>query len=902
MSSEKKDGRDDEFQLVPPPVEMPSGVGPNDGLTPMMRQYESVKRRHPGAILFFRMGDFFEMFGRDAEVASPILEIALTTRDKKGDNPVPMCGIPHHALENYVGKLLRAGHRVVICDQVEDPRLARGLVRREVTRVITPGTLLEDNLLQSRENNYLCSIAEIGNSVSAAFVDVSTGEFKVTCHEGEGRWQDLAEDLDLVKPREIIHAESFIIPLKKIATEGVLVHGQEDWWFGPENGAEVLRRHFHVATLDPFGLDKPAMLAAAGAAIQYLNEVQRADLNHISDIMVMREAEAMVIDDVTRRNLELTASWMTSDKHDSLLGLLDRTITSMGARLLRQWLLRPLMDIGEIESRLNAVQELVKDPVTFRGVAEALKPVADLERLVTRIVLGSANARDLVALRRSAEALPTLISTLEGAKSERLKGLRGAIDTLEDIAARISGTLVEEPPLQLREGGLIATGADPELDELRLIVKDNRAYLAEIEHRERGRTGIPNLKVKYNKVFGYYIEVSRANLDLVPDDYFRKQTLVNAERFITPELKEYESKVLNATDRIVAREYELFVELREKVAAESERIQRTARALAQLDVLRCFAEDAASNGYCRPVVDESDEIRIVAGRHPVVERLRLEERFIPNDAFLNTKDHRLLIITGPNMGGKSTYLRQVALITLMAQIGSFVPAKEARIGVVDRIFTRIGASDYLARGQSTFMVEMSETANILRNATKRSLIILDEIGRGTSTFDGLSIAWAVAEHIHNSPRLGAKTMFATHYHELTEMALTLEGVKNFNVAAREHGDEVIFLRTVVPGPSDQSYGIQVGRLAGLPREVVRRARQILDNLERDEFDPSGRPRLARANGSASKDNGKIKKPPPETAEKRALEEIRKLDLDDVTPLDALNFLQRMKEKYKKRDD
>ena len=892
-------GKDDDFQLVPPSAEEKPKGSPRDGLTPMMRQYEAVKRRHPGAILFFRMGDFFEMFGRDAEVAAGILEIALTTRDRKGPNPVPMCGIPYHALENYVGKLIRAGHRIVICDQVEDPRLARGLVRREVTRIITPGTLLEDTLLKSRENNYLCALAEARGMVAAAFIDASTGEFRVAFHDGAKAWKEVEEDLELFHPREVIHPAAMDLPLSEEALGGALVHGQDDWWFEPDAARETLMKHFGVATLEPFGLDNPATIAAAGGALQYLKEVQRAELGHIGDIYVIRKAEAMLIDDVTRRNLELTESWMTGEKRDSLLGLLDRTITSMGARLLRQWLLRPLLDLDEIDARLEAVAELVRDPHLRSSVVELLKPVADLERLVTRIVVGSANARDLVALGRSAAELPALIATLEGSKSERLNSLREDIDPLEDIAAWIEETIVPEPPLHLRDGGLIADGADAELDELRLIVKDNRAYIADIEHRERGRTGIPNLKVKYNKVFGYYIEVSRSNLDLVPDDYFRKQTLVNAERFITPELKEYESKVLNANDRIVALEYQIFSQLRERIAEQRERIQRTARALAQLDVLACFGDNAVANGYCRPQVDESEEIDIKGGRHPVVERLRLEERFIPNDAYLNTSDQRLLIITGPNMGGKSTFLRQVALIALMAQIGSFVPADEARIGLVDRIFTRIGASDYLARGQSTFMVEMSETANILRNATRRSLIVLDEIGRGTSTFDGLSIAWAVAEHIHDHPELNARTMFATHYHELTELAFTLEGVKNYNVAAREHGDEVIFLRTVVPGPSDQSYGIQVGKLAGLPLRVVERARQILKNLERDAFDSEGRPRLARQTRNSNGEPAKPATDKPQPTEHPALRALKQLEIEEMTPVEALVALERILQLLKK---
>ena len=894
MASKEKDG---DFKLEPPPVLDTSVPG---GSTPMMKQYESVKKLHPDAILFFRMGDFYEMFGRDAEIAAPILEIALTTRDKKSQKPIAMCGIPHHALDNYVGKLIRAGHRIVICDQVEDPRLARGLVRREVTRIITPGTLLEENLLEARENNYLCSIVDSEEALAAALVDVSTGDFKITLHSGSDRWEEFTDDIDLYRPSEIIHPGNLEIPENLTQREKILIHEQYDWWFTPDYGAEVLQRHFGVANLDAFDLNHPALISAAGAALQYLTEVQQADLKHITDLRVLREAEAMVVDDVTRRNLELTASWMTGDKRDSLLGLLDRTRTSMGARLLRQWLLRPLLDLESINARLDAVAELVADSVLRRETDELLKPISDMERLLTRTMVGSANARDLVSLRFSAEVLPKLLSSLEAVKSRLLQELRGDIDPLEDVSSKITETLVESPPLQLREGGLIADGADSELDELRWVVKDNRSYIAEIEHRERGRTGIPNLKVKYNKVFGYYIEVSRSNLDLVPDDYFRKQTLVNAERFITPELKEYESKVLNAEDRIKAREYELFNVLREKVAAEGSRIQRTAKALAQLDVLCCYAENAVANNYTRPTINDSDEIKIISGRHPVVERLRIEERFIPNDAFLNTDDHRLLIITGPNMGGKSTYLRQVALITLMAQIGSFVPAKEASIGIVDRIFTRIGATDYLVRGQSTFMVEMSETANILRNATQRSLIILDEIGRGTSTFDGLSIAWAVAEFIHNHYNLGAKTMFATHYHELTELALTLNGVKNYSVAAKEHGDDVIFLRTVVPGASDQSYGIQVGKLAGLPREVVKRAKEILHNLESEAIDREGRPKLARHGDEKPQ---KIQARPTSSPEKHPLiEKLKSIRTEEITPLEALEILDSLKKNCLKKTE
>lgn len=871
----------DDFQLTPPP----DGTDKLEKRTPMMQQFMEAKAQEPNALLFFRMGDFYEMFFEDAIVGSKVLEIALTTRDRKSDNPVPMCGIPYHAMDNYIGKLISAGHRVAVCEQIEDPKLAKGLVKRAITRVITPGTLLEDNLLEARENNYLCAVVSKKDSCAAAFVDLSTGEFKVSGYNTTDRWSRLQEDLTLQRPREIIYPADSNIPPSILATmKRSLIHKQEEWWFGTEYAGEELKRHFQVSTLDSFGFSNSAMIAACGGALQYLKEVQKAEMHHLSDIRVMRSADAMLIDDVSRRNLELTESWMTGEKKDSLLGLIDKTTTSMGARLMRQWLLRPLINRGDIVARHDSVAELVGNPVLCSNLESCLKAIADMERLHTRIAMKSANARDIAALRKSIEVLPDILRLLEVCSTKLLLELRELIDSLEDIGSYIAENLVEEPPLQIKDGGLIAPGANPELDELRIIVKDNKGIISEIERRERGRTGIPNLKIKYNKVFGYYLEVSKGNLDLVPDDYIRKQTLVNAERYITQELKDFEGKVLTAQDRIVAMEFEMFCNIRDEIAKHGERIVSTARAIAQLDVLRSFAEIAALFSYCRPEINDGNSIVISKGRHPVVERLRLEEPFIPNDTLLDNEENNLLLITGPNMGGKSTYLRQVALITILAQMGSFVPARQAELGIVDRIFTRIGASDFLARGHSTFMVEMSETANILRNASEKSLIILDEVGRGTSTFDGLSIAWAVVEYIHNTPGLGTKTLFATHYHELTELEATLPGVKNFNVAAKEHGDDVIFLRTVVRGPSDQSYGIQVAKLAGMPKEVVARARQILKNLEKHEFTREGVPSLISSEGEEEK--------PLE--EHPALTVLQHLDINDITPLEALQLLVKLK--------
>ena len=873
----------DDFQLTPPPSEPKNK---KEKRTPMMQQFMEAKAQEPDALLFFRMGDFYEMFYEDAIVGAEVLEIALTTRDRKSDNPIPMCGIPHHAMDNYIGKLISAGHRVAVCEQVEDPKQAKGLVKREITRVITPGTLLEDNLLEARENNYLCAVVSKKDSCAAAFVDLSTGEFKVSGYSSDNRWSRLQEDLTLQRPREIIYPSDSNIPEFILETmKRSLIHKQDDWWFGTEYAEEQLKTHFQVSTLDSFDFSNSAMIAACGGALQYLKEVQKADLQHLQDIRVMRSADAMLIDDVSRRNLELTESWMTGEKKDSLLGLMDKTTTSMGARLLRQWLLRPLIQPERIVTRHDAVEELVANPVLCSNLQASLKSVADMERLHTRIAMKSANARDIASLRRSIEILPDILHLVEAPASQLLKDLRDSIDPMQDISSFITTNLVEEPPLLLREGGLIAPGANPELDELRAIVKDNKTIISDIERREKGRTGIPNLKIKYNKVFGYYFEVSKGNLDLVPDDYIRKQTLVNAERFITQELKDFEGKVLTAQDRIVAIEFEMFCSIRDEIASHGNRIVKTARAIAQLDVLRAFAEIASLFNYCRPDMSSGKEIIINKGRHPVVERLRLEEPFIPNDTLLDNGENSLLLITGPNMGGKSTYLRQVALITIMAQMGSFVPARKAEIGIIDRIFTRIGASDFLARGHSTFMVEMSETANILRNASERSLIILDEVGRGTSTFDGLSIAWAVVEYIHDTPGLGTKTLFATHYHELTELESTLEGVKNFNVAAKEHGDDVIFLRTVVRGPSDQSYGIQVAKLAGMPREVVVRARQILKNLEKNEFTREGVPSII----SDEPENQELEPQHP------VVEKLRELDINQLTPMEALQLISKLKD-------
>jgi DNA mismatch repair protein MutS len=836
----------------------------------MLQQYHEIKKQHPGTLLFFRLGDFYELFFDDALLGSREMEITLTARQKEHGSPIPMCGVPYHAATSYIAKLVRKGYRVAICEQTEDPKTTKKLVRREVIRVITPGTALESQLLETRENCYLASLCGAGEGMGLALLDLSTGEFLATQFAGADAWTKIQEQLEIFSPRELIFPASLSrlirqqqpheITIESAATDSSQFSDAfnsaplsdddrpaltplDDWIFGHDHAEGLLRAQFSVATLDGFGLgDKAFAVCAAGGAVHYINETQKAQATHLSEITCFEISDHLVLDATTVNNLELVAASDGNAKH-SLLGVLDETMTGMGARLLRQWLLRPLVKTGEIETRLDAVAELKGATIRRDQLRRLLEPLADLERLAGRITLGRANARDLLALRQSIEILPRLRHPLSDARASLLQVLSENLDELEDVRARVAEAIADEPPAAINEPGMIRDGFNPELDELRSLAHSGKSYIAAIEARERGRTGINSLKVKFNNVFGYFIEISHANRDKIPADYERKQTLTTAERFTTPELKEYEAKVLGAEERIITLETELFAEVRRKIAQETKRIQGVARAVATLDVIAALSEVAARRNYARPQLHEGDEIEIKAGRHPVVETFG--ERFVPNDLFINNTTDRVLIITGPNMNGKSTWLRQSALIIILAQMGSFVPAASARIALTDRIFTRVGASDNLARGRSTFMVEMTETANILNTATPRSLVLLDEVGRGTATFDGLSIAWAVAEYLHDSTHHSAKTLFATHYHELTELSKLRPGVKNYQLAVSERGGEIVFLRKVVPGSASKSYGIEVARLAGLPMTVVERAREILSNLEQNELDPAGRPKFAR---------------------------------------------------------
>jgi DNA mismatch repair protein MutS len=897
---------------------------PMTDLTPLMKQYRETKARYPDAILFFRVGDFYEMFFEDAVTASKILEIALTSRDKSKEDSVPLCGIPYHAASTYIAKLIRAGKSVAICDQVEDPRQAKGLVRREVVRVITPGTLIEPDLLNACENNFLASVSMTNTGCGLAFVDLSTGEFNLTQFDGEVAEEDVLSELARLEPKEILVAESdlsrFEVRLNKAAFAQTMTPRLcrfTDTAFDPGLARRALLDHFHLQSLAGFGCEEvPTAVAAAGALLRYLQETQLTALGHLIRLKRYRRADHLILDSTVQRNLELTRRLIDGRPEGSLLWALDRTLTPMGARLLRNWLLQPLIDIGAIRARQTAIETLLNETPRRSRLRSILKGVADLERIIGRISLGTANARDLVQLKNSIEPLPSLYKCLteptpsgpEPDAHSILESIRAEWDDLTDIHSRIQQTLVDAPPPGLRDGGLIRDGVDPALDELNLIARDGKRWISALEAKERERTGIESLKIRYNQVFGFYIEVTKTHLSRVPPDFYRKQTLVNAERFTTPELKELEIKVLGAEEHSRLLEIELFERLRTEVAASAARIQAVARSVGRLDVLSALAEVAATEHYVKPEVNDGDEIRIVDGRHPMLERMLPKgSRFIPNDALIDRQDNRLLIITGPNMAGKSTYMRQVALIVILAQTGGFVPAAEARIGRVDRIFTRIGASDDLMGGQSTFMVEMTEMAAILHQATDRSLILLDEIGRGTSTFDGLSIAWAVAEYLHHPDRSGARTLFATHYHQLTELALTFSGIKNYNIAVREWNDEIIFLRKIVAGGTDRSYGIQVARLAGLPQDVIHRAKEILANLENGELNELGQPRLASHLNRPSDltDEGAIVpgadqfnlfNPAIHPVANEILRELRKTETDRLTPLEALNLLHELKKK------
>ncbi|HOV74213.1 MAG TPA: DNA mismatch repair protein MutS [Candidatus Hydrogenedentes bacterium] len=855
-------------------------------LTPMLRQYLQAKAECADSILFFRMGDFFEMFFEDAIEASRILGLTLTSRDgtDKGDR-VPMAGVPFRAVDNYVAKLIRAGKTVTICDQIEDPAEAKGIVKRAVIRTITPGTVMEPNLLDETANNYLAALSVHGGQAGLAFVDVTTGEFLAARIDGDPE-RVIQDELTRMAPTEVLipaDLDEKALERLKRRFDAVCFTPRPEHDFDPEVARERLLDQFGLSTLKGLGLeDLPEATGCAGAVLAYVKDTQRGCVPHLRYPRHYSPSHFVVLDGNTQRNLELVESLADRRKQGTLLGVLDRTHTSMGGRKLRHWILHPLVDVEAIRQRLDAVENLFGDAELRIRLKEALQDVADLERLLGRLTSKSGNARDLLALGRSLEQAPVLRAILAEAEAPMLAALRDGMDSLDDVAGWIRAAIVDEPPVPITEGNLFKDGYHEDLDHLRSLVRGGRDWIATLQREESARTGIPNLKVGYNKVFGYFIEVSRGNLNLVPADYERKQTLVNAERFVTPRLKSREEEIVTAQERMQKLEYDLFVALRERVAAEARRIQETADAMATVDALLSFAEVAATKGYCKPTVDTSNELRIRDGRHPVVEDLMSRGDFVPNDTVLDPSSAFLQIVTGPNMAGKSTYLRQVALIALMAQIGSFTPAAEVRAGVVDRIFTRVGASDNLVRGESTFMVEMIETANILNSASERSLIVLDEIGRGTSTFDGISIAWSVAEHIHDHIR--AKTLFATHYHELTDLANKLEHAKNVNVAVREWGGKVVFLYRIVDGGADHSYGIQVAKLAGLPPPVIERARGILESLEAGNPASVGLPQQMYLFG-----------PETPSAEPSAVEkELESTDIDALSPREALEFLYHLK--------
>ncbi len=866
-----------------------------DNSTPLMRQYHSIKQQVPNALLMFRLGDFYELFYEDAVTAARELEITLTSRSKE-KGAIPMCGVPYHAAEGYIARLIQKGYRVAICDQMEDPRLTKKLVKREVTRIVTPGTAMDANLVRSRENNYLAAVAETYGRAAVAHVDLSTGEFRVT----ELAKDEVAGALEQLGAREVLFPGDLPLFAGEDRAGPRFVRTElEEWVFTADYAGRTLRDHFRLLSLDGCGLaNRPAAVGAAGAILHYLRDTQRAALDHLDRPTFYDRADSMVLDSVTVRNLELLEPIFAADvtgpqTQATVLGVLDQTQTGMGGRLLRQRLLRPSMDRAEIEQRLDAVCELLQQTILRAELRKQLAGILDLERLLARVTLGSAGPRDVLALGRSIEKVPALKRCFDTQQAARLRSIHERLDELPDVANLILEAIADEPPLNLADGGTIREGYHAELDELRDLSTNGKQYIAQIEARERQRTGIGSLKVRFNNVFGYYIEITRANQHLAPTDYERKQTLANAERFTTPELKEYEHKVLDAEEKILTLEKEIFADVRKRAAAQAQRIRATAAAVAELDVTASLAQVAAENRYQRPAFSDSGEMRIMAGRHPVIERLAEQEagRFIPNDLYLNDSSDLIAIITGPNMGGKSTYLRQAALIAILAQMGSFVPADAAVLPVIDRIFTRIGASDNLSRGRSTFMVEMTETAVILNTATPRSFIVLDEIGRGTATYDGLALAWAVVEHIHTRTR--ARTLFATHYHELTELAEQLEGVRNLKVSVKEAGDHIIFLRKVEPGRADRSYGIEVARLAGLPLGVIERAREVLKLHERSEQEVTGE--LAKP-----ETGGPVQIQLFEPVGYNIAERIRALNIDELRPIEALQLLSELQKELKRQ--
>jgi len=863
--------------------------------TPMIKQYLSIKREYADAILFYRMGDFYEMFFEDAEIASKILEITLTSRNKKDESPIPMCGVPARAVQGYMARLIEKGYKVAICDQVEDPATAKGLVKRDVVRVITPGMILENEFLDEKSNNYVLAIARSNETVGLSYFDISTGAFRLA----ESEKIDAVVDESLrVSPSEILFPESaktgrFFLPFIRTFQENSISFLDERT-FDYHNCRERLLDQLKTRSLDGFGCENlKAGIIAAGALLSYVRETQKQKVEHLSRIETYHLENYLWIDDISCRNLELLNNLRTGTRQGTLIGIIDRTVTAMGGRLLKRWLRYPLLDAVEIRSRLDAVEEGKENISVRRGVRESLKTVYDLERLGSKISMGHSNARDLVALKRSLNTLPDIWSQLAQCKSELLQ-YNGNLDDLQELAVLIEKSIREDAPPVINEGGMIKLGYSDELDTLIKISRDGKGWLASLEAKERETTGINSLKVSYNKVFGYYIEVSKTHSAAVPPSYVRKQTLVNAERYITDELKKFEHEVLGAEDRRSALEYEIFNQIRQAVVKQNRSIQEVAQFIARLDCLFSLAEVADQEDYCRPEINVDGMIFIEDGRHPVVEKMLVGERFVPNTIRMDDEENQTLIITGPNMAGKSTVLRQVALLVLMAHMGSFIPATRASINITDRIFTRVGALDNLSQGQSTFMVEMEETANILNSSTAKSLVIMDEIGRGTSTFDGLSIAWAVAEYLHDLKNHGVKTLFATHYHELTNLTATKQRAKNFNIAVKEWNDEIIFLRKLVEGSTNRSYGIQVSRLAGIPEAVINRAKRILFKIENGEHSLSHSPVFTEETAEKKKGHMQIElfRPPEYTI----VEKLQKVDISKMTPLDALNYLNELKQK------
>ena len=879
-------------------------------LTPMMKQYMETKSQYQDCILFYRLGDFYEMFFEDALTASRELEITLTGKNCGQEEKAPMCGVPYHAVEGYLNRLVAKGYKVAICEQVEEPKTTKGIVKREVVRIVTPGTNLDTQALDETKNNYIMCIVYIADRYGVSVADISTGDYFVTEIPDSAK---LLDEIYRFSPSEIICNEAFYmsgVDMDGMKDRlGITIYSLESWYFDDEVCRKKLLEHFEVSSFAGLGLaDYDCGIISAGALLQYLLETQKNSLSNLTHITPYAAGKFMMIDSSTRRNLELCETLREKQKRGSLLWVLDKTKTAMGARTLRKYVEQPLIDKTEIIRRLDAVQELKEQAISREEIREYLSPVYDLERLITKIAYGSANPRDLTAFRSSLEMLPALLYILQEMKAELLKDLAVDLDPLEDLCILVKKAIREDPPIAMKEGNIINDGYNEEVDKLRRAKSDGKDWLAKLENDEREKTGIKNLKIKYNKVFGYYLEVTNSYKEMVPEYYTRKQTLANAERYITPELKELEDMILGAEDKLYALEYELYSEVRDLIASQIERIQKTAKAVAALDAFASLALVAERNNYVRPKINEKGVIDIKEGRHPVVERMIPNEMFISNDTYLDDKKHRISIITGPNMAGKSTYMRQTALIALMAQIGSFVPAKSANIGLSDRIFTRVGASDDLASGQSTFMVEMTEVANILRNATSKSLLILDEIGRGTSTFDGLSIAWAVIEYISDSRLLGAKTLFATHYHELTELEGKIDNVNNYCIAVKEKGDDIVFLRKIVKGGADKSYGIQVAKLAGVPELVIGRAKEIVEELSDEDI-------TARVSEIASKERVVKKKPKVKkyddvdiaqmslfdtVKDDDVLEELKNLDVGNMTPIDALNTIYRLQNKLKNR--